>query len=450
MIHLLASGVFFSGWIKDTLCLPRPLSPPLQRITMSGSAAMEYGFPSTHSTNAVSVALYCLLMLETHSESINPTLRFGLQIAAYFYAFSIVLGRLYCGMHGFLDVIVGSALGAVLTGIQWHYEDEIDAFVMNGTWVVPTLILLVILVLVRVHPEPADDCPCFDDSVAFAGVTFGIELGNWHYASQGFGWNYPSPATIPYSFAELGYVKSILRILFGVCLIVVWRESMKRTLLRYLPPLFRIIQRLGFSLPRRFFIQASDYKAVPRHLKTDSLFPSVSDLPKLIDGIRHPRRRAVSIGPQSAADAYETIHYRQKKRSESISSLQNGEANGSPISPERAKQFSTETFVPSSPISASNTPRLDLGNVSANGFPPFSDAAVYSANPTPAEEMGDFISEQEKQSIFDQLQRPRVRYDVEVVTKLIVYTGIALIAAEIAPILFDVVGLGVGDLVLKG
>jgi len=54
MVHVLASGVIWSGFIKDMLCLPRPLSPPLHRITMSGSAALEYGFPSTHSTNAVS------------------------------------------------------------------------------------------------------------------------------------------------------------------------------------------------------------------------------------------------------------------------------------------------------------------------------------------------------------------------------------------------------------
>jgi hypothetical protein len=35
--------------------------------------------------------------------------------------------------------------------------------------------------------------------------------------------------------------------------------------------------------------------------------------------MRHPRRRAISIGPQSEADAYETLAYREKRRRESQS-----------------------------------------------------------------------------------------------------------------------------------
>jgi hypothetical protein len=38
--NLLAFGVILSGVAKDLVCLPRPLSPPMQRITMSGSAAL--------------------------------------------------------------------------------------------------------------------------------------------------------------------------------------------------------------------------------------------------------------------------------------------------------------------------------------------------------------------------------------------------------------------------
>jgi hypothetical protein len=34
--------------------------------------------------------------------------------------------------------------------------------------------------------------------------------------------------------------------------------------------------------------------------------------------MRHPRRRAISVGPQSEADAYETLAYREKRRRESI------------------------------------------------------------------------------------------------------------------------------------
>lgn len=52
--------------------------------------------------------------------------------------------------------------------------------------------------------------------------------------------------------------------------------------------------------------------------------------------------------------------------------------------------------------------------------------------------------EKETREMFSKLEKPRVRYDVEVITKLVVYAGIAWIATEGAPILFDTVGLGLG------
>lgn len=194
--------------------LPRPLSPPLHRITMSGSAALEYGFPSTHSTNAVSVALYGLLALND-SPSVPSHVRVGLQSLAAVYTFSIIFGRLYCGMHGFLDVIVGITLGAFLAVVQWVFRHDIDAYVFGDSFVPILTIAIGILVLVRIHPEPADACPCFDDGVAFAAVIFGVELGNWHYSKTVWSWNEPSLGTVPYEYQQLGLVKSFLRVIVG-------------------------------------------------------------------------------------------------------------------------------------------------------------------------------------------------------------------------------------------
>ena len=224
---------------------------------MSHSASLEYGFPSTHSTNAVSVAVYAVYMLRSAGAGINPTLKNLLEVLSYCYATSIVLGRLYCGMHGFFDVVIGSALGAILAMIQCLYGEAFDGFLSHGSSMDPIIILLAVLVLVRVHPEPADDCPCFDDSVAFAGVIIGVELGNWHYARTGFAWDLPIPATVPFDFQTAGWFKTIARIVVGVVIVFAWREIMKPALLKYLPPLFRVVESLGLTLPRKFFVQAS-------------------------------------------------------------------------------------------------------------------------------------------------------------------------------------------------
>ena len=224
---------------------------------MSGSTALEYGFPSTHSTNAVSVAVYVIFLLKFGNSTISHSANTILQISSYAYASSIVFGRVYCGMHGFSDVIVGSALGAGLALIQCLYGDAFDSYIHNGTIWQVGCVVLVILVLVRIHPEPADDCPCFDDSVAFAGVVIGIEVGFWHYGNSDSSWSVPSPATVPFDLAKLGWIRTILRIVLGVVVIFAWREVMKPMLLRYLPPLFRVIDRLGLILPRRYFLPSS-------------------------------------------------------------------------------------------------------------------------------------------------------------------------------------------------
>lgn len=257
IVHLLASGVFLSGFVKDLLCLPRPLSPPLHRITMSGSAALEYGFPSTHSTNAVSVVLYALFHLKSEQSTIEPTKNMIFQIILYTYATSIVFGRLYCGMHGFVDVIVGSWIGAVLAYVQCHYGDAFDQFVVNCSAKELSLVILLILVLVRIHPEPADSCPCFDDSVAFTGVMIGAQIASWHFSKTTFSLSDPVPGTVPFDLQRIGWIKAIARVIMGVAIVFAWREIMKPSLLRLLPPIFRVIEKLGLSLPRRFFTRAS-------------------------------------------------------------------------------------------------------------------------------------------------------------------------------------------------
>ncbi|MCJ1391793.1 hypothetical protein MMC18_004660 [Xylographa bjoerkii] len=425
---------------------------------MSGSAALEYGFPSTHSTNAVSVAVYALFTLNHASSTVSPTTKLLLEILSYTYAISIIIGRVYCGMHGLFDVVVGSLLGAALSILEFLYVNDFDNFIHEGSFKAISIVVLIICVLVRVHPEPADDCPCFDDSVAFAGVLCGIEIGNWHYAQSPLSWDFPVPATVPFHLEDLGWPKTIIRTCIGVICIVAWRSVMKLVLLKALPPIFRIVERLGLSLPRRFFKQASEYDNVPSHLKTDNVMPSVSEFPNLYSSIRHPRRsRSISIGPQSEADAYEALAFRHRKRRESISSIggtsiswdsyvkRNGATKDSF---EYAKASSQTTGTPSAILSTQERLGVDIP-----GLKNWSSTDVFTPS-TPIDTAGNVNGlartpsqmrrqdEKEEKEIFSKLAKPRVRYDVEVITKMIVYSGIAWLAVEGNPILFHYLGLG--------
>lgn len=434
LVHILAEGVFFSGFIKDMLSLPRPLSPPLHRITMSGSVALEYGFPSTHSANAVSVAVYALLLLRSPDCTFAPTTRVALESLGYFYAASIIIGRLYCGMHGFADVIVGSILGAIISLVEFYFAPIFEAFLHASGWAAPITVALIVIILVRIHPEPVDDCPCFDDSVAFSGVIIGVEVASWRTGATKFIGPFPG----------LTWPVMIARIVLGVLIIVAWRESMKPTLLKLLPYLFRFVERLGVSLPRRFFVPASEYKNIPNLLKlrTDNVLPTMSDLPNFVKTLRAPGRgRSISIGPQSAADAYEALAYRERRRRESIGS--NGSAKSGMDLRERFEadgavltNSSDEPALSSSGPSGKSTAlagyEQQMGR--AARVPLTRSRTDQSLSPSKAvlrketeddddEDLFGQKSEQDEREMFEKLVKPRVRYDVEVVTKLVVYAG---------------------------
>lgn len=420
LVHILALGVFWTGFIKDFYSLPRPLSPPLQRITMSGSAALEYGFPSTHSANAVSVAVYALLLLRSPENTLAPTTKLLLEILSYFYAVSIVFGRLYCGMHGFMDVIIGSILGTIISLVEFHYGPPLDEYMYSSTWVAPVIAGLVIIALVRIHPEPADDCPCFDDSVAFAGVVIGLEFGTWTYGKiPGDPWETHAHADSTVDVSPLGLGYNVARIVFGVLVVFAWRETMKPTLLKVLPHLFRLIEESGMILPRRFFTPASEYKSVPPGSRLDTLFPKASDFPRMVEGIRHPttRGRSVSIGPQSAADAYETLAYRERRRRESVGSNQSLRSKSSNMELSGKEQDRSSNGAQTSGAQKSRLAEYEsqMGEGRVAVLPPGEDGKedIYV----------DGQDELAEKEMFSQLVKPRVRYDVEVVTKLVVYTG---------------------------
>ncbi|KAH8907352.1 PAP2-domain-containing protein [Coniochaeta sp. PMI_546] len=460
LVHILAAGVFFTGFIKDMLSLPRPLSPPLHRITMSGSVALEYGFPSTHSANAVSVAVYGILVLRSADNIFSPAVTLVLEALAYFYALSIIIGRLYCGMHGFLDVIFGSVLGATISLVEFHYGPALEAWEQSSSsYLVPLAIATLIVVMVRVHPEPVDDCPCFDDSVAFAGTIIGVECGTWRFGKHSpFSGIYHGPEA-SFDLGALGPLTSVARILVGVLVIFAWREVTKPTLHRALPHLFRVIETHGLDLPRRFFVPASEYKKVPERLRDDNVLPSVSDFEKVVNSIRGPTRgRAVSVGPQSAADAYETLAYRERRRRESVGSEEGG------VKPRRSLGELRENGHVGGGEGAGGGDRATASGVQASGRlkefeSQMGTGTVIVSSPSPERELGEgeaepeiYVGQQDElgaKEMFSRLVKPRVRYDVEVVTKLVVYAGIGSLAVDGIPTLFEFIGLGAGHLALR-
>ena len=140
------------------------------------------------------------------------------------------------------------------------------------------------------------------------------------------------------------------------------------------------------------------YKKVPPHLHDHDLLPDVSEIPSILR-----RRRAVSVGPQSEADAYETLAYREKRR-------------------RRDGQISAD--INKSPAAGGHAKLEEYEQMMGTGSVHLPDADV--PVPTSAARQSSEESDMEEPSaadLFARIAKPRVRYDVEVVTRLIVYSG---------------------------
>lgn len=165
---------------------------------------------------------------------------------------------------------------------------------------------------------------------------------------------------------------------------------------------------------------------MPSRLKDDDVIPNVSEIPSMLTNIRHARRRAVSVGPQSEADAYETLAYRQKRRTESNASDRNRSPNGIRLPPpaDGPQQKSNNRI--KGKLDKSPTRGLrEYEHMMGTGTPVY-EKDVNLTDVRPGLVVTEFSGkEQDALDMFSMITKPRVRYDVEVVTKLIVYSGMS-------------------------
>lgn len=75
----------------------------------------------------------------------------------------------FAGSRGFI-VHLGKGLGSG----AW-----IDNWARTGGWEVPLILIPLCLLAINQHPQPVDDCPCFEDAIAFGAVVLGAVVGQW-------------------------------------------------------------------------------------------------------------------------------------------------------------------------------------------------------------------------------------------------------------------------------
>ncbi|CAL1708535.1 unnamed protein product [Somion occarium] len=398
LLIVLAFGVYLSSFIKDLICSPRPFAPPVTRLTI-GTHHLEYGFPSTHSTNSMSIALYLFTQIyrlySTPSFSsvdgvlepemmISKTTFYAASSVLVFYTFSIVYGRVYTAMHSLTDCAVGVLLGTFIWALHLWCGDVIGDWLRQPSYIVPAITIPLCLLLVHRHPQPVDDCPCFEDAIAFMSVVLGQFLTIWFMAKNHLDERFflrvmpGKPVGGTWSEMSLWWSIAAAKMVVGVLTIFAWRIFAKFLLHRILPPIFRFLSHL-FTLPhRRFYTPATDYTNVAPEKGLHPI-PSVIDLPGMVE--------LEADGVNSAS----TGHRR---------SQDNGAARDIKL-------------------------RGGKGGKNEKNFQKRADGLGLGL-----EEMGGKQMEVVK------------HYDADVLTKVFVYCGIGIIAIGVMPVIFELLGWG--------
>ncbi|RKF59223.1 Dihydrosphingosine 1-phosphate phosphatase [Erysiphe neolycopersici] len=439
MVHILANGVFLTGLLKDLLSLPRPLAPPLHRITMSRSASLEYGFPSTHSANAASVAVYALNKLHTLKYRPEESKKILIEGLVYLYVFTIVIGRLYCGMHGFIDVSVGCLIGIIISLFECAFGNAIDNFIFQSSWVAPATVAFFMFFLILIHPKPADNCPCFDDTIAFAGVIMGIEAGGWHYANSDWSWNSPVPATVPFDLHQMGFAVAFLRIIVGVIVIFAWRKIIKMALLKYLPCLLCKVDAYGFMIYQNCLKLAKSFFS---YLKLEILKSIIFHLTNLLKSLRNITPGfSFYLTTQPSIQNYDSLSCSVKCQQDC---LKPNDRCGSLI-------FQCSSQKLDSHISTDLNAERDFAFIQISEESELSseqeqkplELELFSSQIS-LEQTGahDFKQNEVQYEIVSNDQGLCSRFNVGIITKLIVYVGIGWLSVETNPIIFELIGLG--------
>jgi membrane-associated phospholipid phosphatase len=219
----LAFGVYFTNVLKDYFCLPRPRSPPVVRLTTKGTThSLEYGFPSTHTANSFSIYIVFVRELNIMFEGNYNGYYWALQALNLLYIITLVFGRIYCGMHGFLDLLGGTAIGATVFLMRVRFAAFFDKLLLDSASHAVMWTLPFVLALLFVHPVPVEQCPCYLDGVAFLAVIAGEWIGEWYFLQQHEG------EAIAYEYRGLLHV--LLRFIMGSFLVLGFRAFAKTLL----------------------------------------------------------------------------------------------------------------------------------------------------------------------------------------------------------------------------
>lgn len=184
LMILVPVGIYFSNFFKNLFQIPRPPSPPVW--TGGTRAEKDFGFPSTHSVNHMSMPMYIVYYAYSHP-TYTPSWSFGFAfMVALLWSLNMAFSRIYLGVHSPADVSTGLVAGALLL-LPWiNFSPLLDAVYTPDTST--TLVVLncitIAIVMMSLHPHAPPPHKTYGESCCHIGTALGTVLGAHLHAKQ--------------------------------------------------------------------------------------------------------------------------------------------------------------------------------------------------------------------------------------------------------------------------
>lgn len=181
---LLSLALYFGNAIKDLVGAPRPFAVQgmtfgvkikLQGGQHEAGNAVEHGLPSTHVINSLTIAMYGATLGVRSSDFLFNHQGLLLAVVITWVAW-IGWGRLYCGMHSFIDLASGLFIGAIIFQVFLYFQAYLVEILDSGYSGLGKQILFVLLML-SVYPRPMRYTPSYEVAVTIMGGVFGLVFG---------------------------------------------------------------------------------------------------------------------------------------------------------------------------------------------------------------------------------------------------------------------------------